>query len=170
MTYCEYSDNELDPVFSPLLTLNKFQYIQFAACRADKQDRGNCQYWKNSGFCHRSSKYYGYSFNSLQQKIYSYGKNFVAVKKNLDLRILRPQRRIIILCRRIMILETRILVLPPRLIILLRRNSFCLVLFGRILFLFERQKVLLRRISVLKDLLRRILVLSPRLRILFRRN
>ena len=60
------------------------------------------------------------SFNSPQQKIYSYGKNFVAVKKNLDLRILRPQRRIIILCRRIMILETRILVLPPRLIILLR--------------------------------------------------
>ena len=110
------------------------------------------------------------SFNSPQQKIYSYGKNFVAVKKNLDLRILRPQRRIIILCRRIMILETRILVLPPRLIILLRRNSFCLVLFGRILFLFGRQKVLLRRISVLKDLLRRILVLSPRLRILFRRN
>ena len=41
-------------------TFNKFTYIQFAACRADKQDRGNCQYWKNSGFCHRSSKYYAY--------------------------------------------------------------------------------------------------------------
>ena len=36
------------------------------------------------------------SFNSLEQKIYSYGKNFVSVKKNLDLQILRPQRRIII--------------------------------------------------------------------------
>ena len=31
MTYCEYSDNELDPVFSPLLTLNKFKYIQRVA-------------------------------------------------------------------------------------------------------------------------------------------
>ena len=50
------------------------------------------------------------------------GKNFVSVKKNLDIQILRPQRRIIILCRRIIILEKRILVLSPRLRILLRRK------------------------------------------------
>ena len=50
----------IDPVFCPFLTSNKFKYIQFAGCRADKQDRGNCQYWKNTGYCHRSSKYYAY--------------------------------------------------------------------------------------------------------------
>ena len=55
------------------------------------------------------------SFNSLEQKIYSYRKNFVSVKKNLDLQILRSQGRIIILCRRMIILEKRILVLSPRL-------------------------------------------------------
>ena len=60
IAYYKYSNNELYSVFGPLLTLNKFKYNQFAACRADKQDRGNCQYWKNSGYCHRSSKYYGY--------------------------------------------------------------------------------------------------------------
>ena len=42
------------------LTLKKLKHIQFAGCRADKQDRGNCQYWKNTGYCHRSSKYYAY--------------------------------------------------------------------------------------------------------------
>ena len=42
------------------LTLKKIKYIQFAGCRADKQNRGNCQYWKNRGYCHRRSQYYAY--------------------------------------------------------------------------------------------------------------